>query len=139
MKYKLINNGNFVCERTEYEPGEPVKVLFPWIATDTSYSFFIDADDVKENYVNDQMEFRFTMPSRDVEMSYDSRNTMMFDPNANPEFLGMGSPAGKERDGDAGSSDGAPLSEGEWDCECCGSRNMGKFCCECGSPRPRRE
>ncbi len=138
MKYKLINNGHFFCERTEYEPGEPVTVLFLWMATDTSYEFFIDADDVKQEYVNSRMEFRFTMPCRDVAMSYESRSSMMMGPGAFPGFPGMGAPAGKERHDDAESSDGAPLSEGEWVCECCGDRNKGRFCSECGSPRPKR-
>ena len=52
MGYKLIHNDHFVSEKTEYEPGEHVKVLFPWIATDTSYNFFIDADGVRQDYVN---------------------------------------------------------------------------------------
>ena len=56
MKYKLILNNCFHSERTEYEPGEPVKAVFQWLATDTRYQFFIDADDVRQECVNDSMD-----------------------------------------------------------------------------------
>ena len=117
MGYRLIHNDCFVTEKEEYEPGEPVRARFPWIATDTSYEFFIDAANVRQEYVNGEMVFLFIMPGHDVNMSYTSRNTMMRDPRPiHPEAL----------------DDGEPL----WICETCGTKNKGKFCCECGSARP---
>ena len=136
MKYKLILNNCFHSERTEYEPGEPVKAVFQWLATDTSYQFFIDADDVRQECVNDSMVFRFTMPNHDVEMSFTSRNTMVYDPRALPDMMGMGPFHGMKRDGEPAHEDEIPLSEGEWVCGCCRSRNRGKFCSECGNQRP---
>ena len=41
MGYRLIHNDCFVIEKEEYEPGEPVKARFPWIATDTSSQFIL--------------------------------------------------------------------------------------------------
>ncbi len=124
MGHILIHNDCFVIEKEEYEPGEPVRARFPWLATDTSYQFFIDAEDVREEYVDGEMVFLFTMPDHDVNMSFTSKNTMMYEPmQVPPKSLG----------------EEVPLSEGEWLCKICGNRNSGRFCCECGSVRPKPE
>ena len=82
------------------------------------------------------MEFHFSMPCHDVKIDYTSRNTMMYDPTAHPDLFGTDPHAENEHDGDREPANKAPLSEGEWDCKLCGNRNKGKFCSECGSPRP---
>ncbi|MBR6204278.1 MAG: hypothetical protein IKQ60_04365 [Candidatus Methanomethylophilaceae archaeon] len=125
MGFKLIHDSHFTSERTEYEPGEPVEVVFPWIATDTDYQFYIDGAFAMPEYMDGRYVIRFLMPAHDTEVSYSSRNTMFYDPSARHDRPSW--------------SDGSPLSENEWKCNECGQVNSGKFCSTCGSPRPKQE
>ncbi len=63
-------------DRQYYEPGEPVRVTLSHFATDVSYEFYADADDMTVEYENMIAVIRFTMPDHDVEVSCTSRNTM---------------------------------------------------------------
>jgi hypothetical protein len=131
--HKLVYGWGFTSERTEYRTGEAVKVLFPYIATDTSYSFYVDGKDADISYEDGIFVIRFIMPDHDVEVSYTSRNTMVCR-GPGPGFFSMNPPGGAER---PASEEDVALPEGEWACERCGARNQGRFCCECGSSRPR--
>ncbi|MBO4797623.1 MAG: hypothetical protein J5494_02470 [Candidatus Methanomethylophilaceae archaeon] len=123
MYHKLIYGPGFVSEKTRYKPGEHVEVIFQWIATDTSYNFSVDADDVSMSCDGSRMFIKFTMPDHDVKIDYSCRNTMVYHPDP---AKGL-SPFEMAEE--------PPPQSGEWTCECCGSRNTGKFCPECGSPR----
>ncbi|MBR4504330.1 MAG: hypothetical protein IKP20_05105 [Candidatus Methanomethylophilaceae archaeon] len=138
LRYKVKFDPCFISEKTEYEPGESVTVKYPYIATDTSYNFFADADDVRVDCDGCVATIRFTMPDHDVEVSCTSRNTMRPD-FTDESFMNIfknGLPnvdGGQERVFPPSSE--AELPEGKWECKCCGAINGGKFCSECGSPK----
>lgn len=117
--HKLVHGWGFTSERTEYRKGEAVKVLFPYIATDTSYSFYVDGKDADISYEDGIFVIRFIMPDHDVEVSYTSRNTMVCR-GPGPGFFSMNPLGGAER---PASEEDVPLPEGEWACERCGARN----------------
>ena len=80
-KYKLNLPSGFESKKTSYAAGEEVKVTFNFIATDTDYSFFSDADDVKKGYSDSEgYVFTFVMPERDVTFWEESRNSMEYRP-----------------------------------------------------------
>ena len=83
-KYKLIYDGyGFESKKTEYAAGEKVTVYFDFIATDTDYYFSSPDVELKETY--DEKHgyiFTFTMPDHDVTLKVESRNSMMYDPDA---------------------------------------------------------
>lgn len=137
-RYDLICSFGFETEKTKYKPGEPVCVTFSQFATDTNYTFHVDADDVDIKYEDGKAIIRFTMPAHDVNVGYSCRNTM-YRPTSGSDFFGFGIIDGEMKVvDDTEKKDDAPLKEGEWLCETCKARNFGKFCTECGSPRPRR-
>ena len=75
-RYNLICSSGFETEKTKYKSGEPVCVTFSQFATDTSYTFHVDADDADIEYKGGKAVIRFTMPDRDVNVDYSCRNTM---------------------------------------------------------------
>jgi hypothetical protein len=137
-KLKYIRAGlfGFNSEKQEYEEGEPVKVTYFPLGTDTSYSFHADADDVVVHRNDDVAEITFTMPAHDVEVTCTSRSTMgVCGPNNNL-FMGIGSSAPLQNTPQAPVSDskGSTI-DTEWICPNCQTKNAGKFCCGCGTPR----
>ena len=77
QKYKLILPSGFESGKTSYAPGEEVTVSYDIIATDTDYSFYCDADDMKQGYTDkDGYVFSFIMPERDVRFWKESYNSM---------------------------------------------------------------
>ena len=90
-KYKVDYNGqkdSFEGARDYYRVGEKVSLAFGMIATDTDYSFYVDGEKVNPKY--DEKKgyiIEFVMPERDVSVKWSSRNSMMYDPNANPEAI----------------------------------------------------
>ena len=85
-------------------------------------------------YEDGKAIIRFTMPDHDVNVGYSCRNTM-YRPTSG---FGFGDIDGEMKVvEDTEKKDEAPLQEGEWVCALCKARNFGKFCCECGSPRPK--
>ena len=122
-KYSLnFERGGFSSDKTEYSAGENVTVYF-MPATDTDYYFSFEGVDPARDYdMKKGYVFSFVMPDRDVTLSYESRNTMTFDPNAiSPEI-----PDDPE----------AELPEGFWRCPECKTVNSGRFCSECGHKKP---
>ena len=76
MSYKLnyMRTGNFgfITDKDEYEPGEPVRIIYNAIATDESNTFTVNADDTKIEYEGSVAVITFTMPDHDVDLKCSS-------------------------------------------------------------------
>ena len=131
-------------DRVYYKPGERVEAVYWAVGTDTSYEVTVDAPDLKVNYGN-VINISFTMPEHDVYISVGAQSVMTCMPNAMgmtpfKAFMGINTE-------DTGNSAETPkpnpvykpiVSNGsEWTCPICGSKNMGRFCAECGGVRPQ--
>jgi hypothetical protein len=85
-RYKVICDGFFEGVRRSYPEGAQVCIWFSLIATDTDYRFTVDGEpaplryDDKKGYV-----IEFTMPDHDVTVEVDSRNSMVYEPETEPE------------------------------------------------------
>ena len=90
QKYKVnFDDGDFELKKKSYPAGETVTAYFPYVATDTDYSFYIKPEDTKLDISFDEQHgyvLSFTMPAHDVSLSYDSRNTMEYDPEAQHKY-----------------------------------------------------
>ena len=80
-KYKVDYCGQKDCftgAEDSYRAGETVRVCYPFIATDTSYSFYLDDEQINTGY-SDKEGFiiTFIMPARDVKLYVTHRNTMI--------------------------------------------------------------
>lgn len=148
MSYKLtyLRMGcvGFNSEKQDYEEGEPVKVTYFPLGTDTCYSFHADADDVNVDQQGDVATITFTMPAHDVEVTCSSRPLMGCggtnngpSPGLNLQMMSMippellqtmaqQTPVSAQKD---------QVVDSEWTCPICQSANKGRFCCECGTPR----
>ena len=78
-KYKLDLPAGFESKKTSYAAGEEVTVTYRYFATDTDYSFYWDADDVRQSF-DDGYVFTFIMPERDVTFWEESHNSMEYRP-----------------------------------------------------------
>ena len=82
-KYRLNLDGGLESKKTSYAAGERVTVYYGMIATDTDYSFSSEDVELEQSYDDDHgYVLEFVMPDHDVTINVDSRNTMMYDPNA---------------------------------------------------------
>jgi hypothetical protein len=146
MSYKLVYTKTgkigFITDKDEYEPGEPVRVIYFPIATDECYSFTINADDTKIKYKESVAEITFTMPEHDVEMDCSSKS--MWSPSPMPG-LGMGSAfdsfqhmgmINSDMQKPAETAVTYPSTVSKWVCPNCNGVNAGRFCGECGTPKP---
>ncbi len=70
--------------KDSYAEGAKVSLSFPYIATDTDYSFYLDDEPLNVDYDSKKNAFKikFKMPDHDVELRCESRNTMEYDPDA---------------------------------------------------------
>jgi len=78
-RYKVIcAEGAFKNVKSAYRPGERVKIYFPYVATDTDYSFCLDGERINGISYSDRKGFvlTFTMPGHDVELTCNSINSM---------------------------------------------------------------
>ena len=57
QKYDLKLPSGFESKKTSYAAGEEVKVTYPFVATDTDYSFYSDADGMKQGYTDSEGAF----------------------------------------------------------------------------------
>lgn len=64
--------------KDEYAVGERVEFFFPFVATDTSYKFLLDGNEINVGYDN-KLGFiiEFMMPDHDVTFKCVERNTMI--------------------------------------------------------------
>ena len=79
-KYKVHYNKNKSCfsnAKDSYRAGEQVTLIYPFIATDTDYSFSVDGADYKLNYTDRGYELSFVMPDHEVIVNVSWRNSMM--------------------------------------------------------------
>ena len=136
LKYFRVGPVGFNSEKQEYEEGEPVKVTYFPMATDTSYSFHADADDVEIHRDGDVATITFTMPAHDVEVTCSSRSTMGVVGQNNNLFMGMEpfAPLLAVPQAPVSASEETAIGT-EWICPNCQTKNNGKFCCGCGTPR----
>ena len=75
---------SFEGAKDSYAEGDKVSLTFPYIATDTDYSFFVDDERFNADYDSkkDAYRIKFRMPDHDVKVRYESRNSMEYDPEA---------------------------------------------------------
>ena len=61
-----------------YAAGDTVLLSFEMQATDVSYRFFLDGEEINASYFNEQYGFcyHFIMPAHDVKFTWQSRNLM---------------------------------------------------------------
>lgn len=84
-KYKVDYCGEmsfYDNAKETYTAGETVELYYKFIATDTSYHFYLDGEDINYNY-EDKKGFviSFVMPQHDVKLECVSKNTMLYDPS----------------------------------------------------------
>ena len=73
--------------KDSYAAGETVTVYFYMIATDTSYSFYLDGEKIRHGYDSGKgIEVSFVMPDHDVKLECSHRNDMQALPRQEPEF-----------------------------------------------------
>ena len=87
-KYKIIysDNRSFYCidndkpAPEEAQAGETVRLYYKYVATDTSYEFFVDGERFNPRYTHETgYIIEFTMPEHDVTINHTKRNTMMIE------------------------------------------------------------
>ena len=123
VNFQSIGGFGFTSKKVVYAVGEHVEVIFNAIMTDTSYTFHVNVDDFKVTNTGSTVHISFIMPDHDVDVSYTSKNVMMYEPNT---FSNSMNPA--------------PIDQNDkdsWICPACGAKNTAKFCFECGTPRPK--
>lgn len=84
-KYHVIcSTGVFENVKNSYKAGQQVKIYFPYVATDTDYSFHLDGERIRPSDYSDSKGYTisFVMPSHDVELTYNSKNSMEYTPVA---------------------------------------------------------
>lgn len=61
-----------------YAVGDTVLLSFEMQATDVSYTFYLDGEELNASYYNEQYGYcyHFVMPAHDVKFSWKSRNLM---------------------------------------------------------------
>ena len=78
-KYHVICNKDiFYNVKPFYRAGDKVKIYFPFVATDTDYSFYLNGERISTDSYSDLKGYTitFTMPAEDVELTMESRNSM---------------------------------------------------------------
>ena len=60
-----------------YCEGEQVEIYYDFLATDTSYCFYLDGTSLPVNYERGRgYAVRFTMPAHDVKLEIEEKNTL---------------------------------------------------------------
>jgi len=72
------SKGLYRGARSSYRAGQKVKLVFPYVATDTDYRFTLNGESVDYRY-SDKKGFiiTFTMPAEDVKLECITRNSMV--------------------------------------------------------------
>lgn len=89
MEYALhFANGisSFPNAKETYRPGECVRIYYPFVATDTRYSFFVDDVSITPSFSPDKgFILEFMMPDHDATIRIEAENIMLFDPDEKTE------------------------------------------------------
>lgn len=81
QRYKVHCDELFENVKSSYKPGDRVNINYPYIATDTDYKFYLDGEAVNASYDEGRgYVLEFTMPDRDVKVTVESRNSMVYTP-----------------------------------------------------------
>ena len=87
-KHKIIysDNRSFYCidnnkpAPEKAQAGERVRLYYKFIATDTSYEFFVDGERFNPQYTHETgFIIEFVMPEHDVTINHTKRNTMILE------------------------------------------------------------
>ena len=85
-KYKVDYDGHkssYTGAKDSYPAGAKVTLYYEFIATDTDYSFYLDGESLKYEWDEKHgFAITFTMPDHDVKLECRSRNSMVYDPDA---------------------------------------------------------
>ncbi len=128
----------FTSDFIYYSPGDNVVVSFDNVMTDTAYEFFCTAEnyEVKRDDCG-RAKIMFVMPEHDVQVSV-SVEQQGFGPISYEKkdngFMGFAGFAKMMED-----KRSAPVetqAPADWCCPNCNSVNKGRFCSECGTPKP---
>ncbi|MBR2731609.1 MAG: hypothetical protein IKD72_06460, partial [Clostridia bacterium] len=83
-KYPVDYDGrksSFENAKDRYPAGAKVKLYFGMIATDTDYSFYLNGQRLNPGYEEAKgYVIEFTMPAHAVKLTYDARNSMVYEP-----------------------------------------------------------
>lgn len=125
----------FKSAKREYEAGEAVEVIFYIVATDTSYTFEVNVEDLKRTYENGCIVLRFTMPEHDVTIKCGERSVMTPGPVG---FMGLGLMTMEEvarLKAEAERKNEIKNTPEDKFCRICGEKriNSAKFCTGCGA------
>lgn len=75
------SEGLFKGAKSSYREGEKVVLSFPYIATDTGYSFELDGNRINCGYdERNGYIISFVMPSHNVDLKVYSKNSMEYQP-----------------------------------------------------------
>ena len=92
-KYHVDYSGSkrsYKNAKDSYRAGKTVTLYYPYIATDTNYSFYLEGAELEESYVEGKgFKLSFVMPAHDVRLECRSRNTMVFDPSEMMNMMDM--------------------------------------------------
>lgn len=91
-KYKVDFDGQemlYEGVKASYRAGEEVTLYFTFVATDTDYSFYLDGETLNTVDYDDAKGFiiHFTMPEHDVKLVCESKNSMEYVPEIEPNVL----------------------------------------------------
>lgn len=83
-KYKVDYCGTkdlYQNAKDYYKAGKKVRLYFPYIATDTDYSFYLDNEPIRYTYDNKKgFIIEFIMPPHNVKLNCNNHNSMEYIP-----------------------------------------------------------
>lgn len=72
--------GMYIGAEDSYAAGTKVVLYYPYVATDTDYSFYLDGKRLDFDYDDNKgFVLKFVMPDHDVVLSCKSKNTMIYE------------------------------------------------------------
>lgn len=82
------DKGSFRGAKDAYKAGQEVILNYPFVATDTNYTFYVDGQRVNPDYSEkDGFTIAFTMPAHDIRVQVEEKNTMLPEPDEKQAVL----------------------------------------------------